>query len=400
MIHQKAYLFALKMGIDFKASRVWLGRLKRHHIISTLKICDEIAADPEGCVENWLPVLQCILMLYHPQDVYNADETAMFFNLLLEQTIAVMVDAWKFPSHLHEALFDYASLDLLHLNICKESLNEMIITLRVHILNNNFIPLTNSGRFALAFLMGKVLSPDAVADWHHGVLAWHGLRSNCPASTLVPIVTAERALVSHQFWLKNIKSRHDIRELDVEGEKLLSDLVAGSVFKEKFINEAHRDKLASPSTQVAGAKMRKIRSNFEVRFLLPNVTATLQTMDQGVIKKLKRIYIKQLLHRLLLAEKYVKRVVQFIKKLDMKEGIYMHAAARVTLHQKSMHTHSEAFMAAETLMSWLEKQIESTRTHLILLKRIKDLAAKKQITTVVQKSIKDFFKSSNTCGLL
>ena len=39
-------------------------------------------------------------------------------------------------------------------------------------------------------------------------------------------------------WLKNFKSRHGIRELDIEGEKLSSDLAAGRVFKEKFIKEA------------------------------------------------------------------------------------------------------------------------------------------------------------------
>ena len=38
-------------------------------------------------------------------------------------------------------------------------------------------------------------------------------------------------------WLKNFKSRHGIRESDIEGEKLSSDLAAGRVFKEKFIKE-------------------------------------------------------------------------------------------------------------------------------------------------------------------
>ncbi|KAK9727739.1 hypothetical protein QE152_g19049 [Popillia japonica] len=45
--------------------------------------------------------------------------------------------------------------------------------------------------------------------------------------------------------------------------------------------------------------------------------------------------------------------------------------------EETAPTHSEAFVAAETLMSWLEKQNESSPTQLILLKRIKDLAAKK-----------------------
>ena len=56
----------------------------------------------------------------------------------------------------------------------------------------------------------------------------------------------------------------------------------------------------------------------------------------------------------------------------------------------------EAFVAAETLMSWLEKQNESSPTQLILLKQIKDIAAKKRTTTAVQKPITQFFKSSNS----
>ncbi|KAG8330162.1 hypothetical protein J6590_069676 [Homalodisca vitripennis] len=47
-------------------------------------------------------------------------------------------------------------------------------------------------------------------------------------------------------------------------------------------------------------------------------------------------------------------------------------------------THSVAIVAAETLMSWLEKQNLSSPTQLILLKLIKDLAAKKRTTTASQ----------------
>ncbi|KAG8307108.1 hypothetical protein J6590_031507 [Homalodisca vitripennis] len=58
--------------------------------------------------------------------------------------------------------------------------------------------------------------------------------------------------------------------------------------------------------------------------------------------------------------------------------------------------HSETFVAAETLMSWLEKRKESPATQQILLKRIKDLATKKRTTTAVQKPITHLFKSSNS----
>ncbi|KAK9751462.1 DDE superfamily endonuclease [Popillia japonica] len=50
-------------------------------------------------------------------------------------------------------------------------------------------------------------------------------------------------------------------------------------------------------------------------------------MDQGVIEKMKRSYRKQLLRRLLLAEKEEENVIQFVKKVNLKDCIYMLAGA-------------------------------------------------------------------------
>ncbi|GFY31834.1 HTH CENPB-type domain-containing protein [Trichonephila clavipes] len=48
--------------------------------------------------------------------------------------------------------------------------------------------------------------------------------------------------------------------------------------------------------------LNTIDDDFSVMYLPPNVTALVQPMDQGVIEKLKRIYRKQVLRRLFLAE--------------------------------------------------------------------------------------------------
>ncbi|KAI4471816.1 hypothetical protein MML48_1g12419 [Holotrichia oblita] len=39
-------------------------------------------------------------------------------------------------------------------------------------------------------------------------------------------------------WLKNFKTQHGIRELDIQGETFSSDLVAGCAFVEKFKQDA------------------------------------------------------------------------------------------------------------------------------------------------------------------
>ncbi|GFX03544.1 uncharacterized protein TNCV_4751291 [Trichonephila clavipes] len=48
-----------------------------------------------------------------------------------------------------------------------------------------------------------------------------------------------------------------------------------------------------------------------------------------------------------------------------------------------------AFSALETVMEWHEQQSECCPTQLLLLKRFRDLAAKKRRCTIVQRKISD-----------
>ncbi|GFU51927.1 uncharacterized protein TNCV_3734321 [Trichonephila clavipes] len=50
-----------------------------------------------------------------------------------------------------------------------------------------------------------------------------------------------------------------------------------------------------------------------------------------------------------------------------------------------------AFSVLETAMEWYEQQSECCPTQLLLLKRIKDLTAKKRRCTMVQRKISDYF---------
>ncbi|GFX30095.1 uncharacterized protein TNCV_2618061 [Trichonephila clavipes] len=54
-------------------------------------------------------------------------------------------------------------------------------------------------------------------------------------------------------------------------------------------------------------------------------------------------------------------------------------------------SNANAFSALETAMEWYEQQSECCPTQLLLLKRIKDLAAKKRRCTMVQRKISDYF---------
>ncbi|GFX66358.1 uncharacterized protein TNCV_343321 [Trichonephila clavipes] len=54
-------------------------------------------------------------------------------------------------------------------------------------------------------------------------------------------------------------------------------------------------------------------------------------------------------------------------------------------------SNSDAFSVSETSMEWYELQSECCPTQLLLLKRIRDLAAKKPMCTILQRKISDYF---------
>ena len=70
-----------------------------------------------------------------------------------------------------------------------------------------------------------------------------------------------------------------------------------------------------PSIEILNA----VYDYFKVVYFPPNVTALIQPMDQGVIEKLKRLYKKQFLQHLLLADDDQESVVAFSKKLNLKD---------------------------------------------------------------------------------
>ncbi|PRD22457.1 UNVERIFIED_CONTAM: hypothetical protein NCL1_49041 [Trichonephila clavipes] len=54
-------------------------------------------------------------------------------------------------------------------------------------------------------------------------------------------------------------------------------------------------------------------------------------------------------------------------------------------------SNADVFSALGTAMQWYVKQSECCPTQLLLLKRIRDLAAKKRRCTMVQRKISDYF---------
>ena len=87
-IRQKAGELAKVLGIDnFECSSGWLSRFKDRHGIVFKKVCGEARSVPDEIVNKWKKeTLKSIVRDYRPEDIYNADETSLFFNLTPEKT--------------------------------------------------------------------------------------------------------------------------------------------------------------------------------------------------------------------------------------------------------------------------------------------------------------------------
>jgi len=88
LIQAKARFFAEALGIaNFSASNGWFDKWKRRFDIHFQKLHGEAASAPTRDKENWLddkwPVIRAG---YSPEDIYNADETGLFFKMLPNAT--------------------------------------------------------------------------------------------------------------------------------------------------------------------------------------------------------------------------------------------------------------------------------------------------------------------------
>lgn len=75
---------------QWKCSTGWLARWKVRHNVSYRSVCGEnMAVDKEICSDWITNVLQPLLERYTPTDIFNADETDLYWRLLPDKTHAV-----------------------------------------------------------------------------------------------------------------------------------------------------------------------------------------------------------------------------------------------------------------------------------------------------------------------
>ncbi|CAF1143326.1 unnamed protein product [Adineta steineri] len=90
--------YALKMAAElgdtsgFKASNGWLERFKSRYNIQFRIISGEAASVNNETVDDWTSRLPVILENYDAQNVYNCDETGLFFKLMPDRTFVIKQD--------------------------------------------------------------------------------------------------------------------------------------------------------------------------------------------------------------------------------------------------------------------------------------------------------------------
>ena len=87
--------YAKKVAIEmnensgFKASNWWLERFRARHNIQFRVISGEGAVVNAVTVEDWKARLPKIIEDYHPVDIYNCDETGLFFKLKPDRSLVL-----------------------------------------------------------------------------------------------------------------------------------------------------------------------------------------------------------------------------------------------------------------------------------------------------------------------
>ncbi|CAG8438760.1 17478_t:CDS:2 [Cetraspora pellucida] len=91
LVKLKGREFGNSLGIsedDLKFSNGWVANFKKRNSLHRYRFSGEVASAPLESLSDERIKLRQLLSQYEPENIYNADETGLFYRMLLHQTLA------------------------------------------------------------------------------------------------------------------------------------------------------------------------------------------------------------------------------------------------------------------------------------------------------------------------
>ncbi|CAF1613059.1 unnamed protein product [Adineta ricciae] len=98
ILQEKVRQFAEQLGYlsdEFKASHGWLEKFRARHAISFRLISGESASVDHSTVEEWTKRLLTIIEGFDKNDIFNADETGLFYRTLPDRSLVLQKEECK-----------------------------------------------------------------------------------------------------------------------------------------------------------------------------------------------------------------------------------------------------------------------------------------------------------------
>lgn len=105
LLKEKAKEFASTLKINnFAASEGWLTNFKKRNGVTFKKVCGESGSVNDAVCLDWYSKLKTLIANYDPRDIFNTDETGLFFKCLPDKTLTFKDEKCHGGKHSKERL--------------------------------------------------------------------------------------------------------------------------------------------------------------------------------------------------------------------------------------------------------------------------------------------------------
>ncbi|CAF2065003.1 unnamed protein product, partial [Rotaria magnacalcarata] len=89
ILQEYARKVAERLDPNFKGSNGWLDRFRTRYNIQFRVICGESRPVDQNIVEDWKTRLISMIEHYDPENIYNCDETGLFYKLMPDRSMTI-----------------------------------------------------------------------------------------------------------------------------------------------------------------------------------------------------------------------------------------------------------------------------------------------------------------------